>query len=107
MFARMADFSPAYRELLAFLGSLYYTDFNTVTYGLIQELLQEAGVAYTQGAYMSDVWPYTTPVLEIGFEVRQVTGHVNEVRLTFIGPEHLSDLAQQLTGMHLLTRRPG
>jgi hypothetical protein len=87
----MADFSPAYRQLLAFLESLSYTEFRTVTYSLVQGLLQEAGVASEQEGYILDVPPYTTPALDLRFQVVQATGHVNEVRLTFTAQEQLTD----------------
>lgn len=87
----MADFSPAYRQLLAFLGSLSYTDFSTIRYSLIQGLLQEASVTSTQVVYMLDIPPYTTPAIDLCFQVVQATGHVNEIRLTFTAQEQLTD----------------
>ena len=94
----MTDFSPAYRQLLSFLESLSYTDFRTVTYSMVQGQLQEAGVASEQEGYILDAPPYTTPALDLCFTVAQLTGHVNEIRLTFTAQG-------QLTDFHLRTSR--
>lgn len=87
----MARFSQGYRTLLAFIGSLSYTDFSTVSYALVVELLQEAEIAFEQDAYILDVPPYTTPGMDLCFELLQETGHRNAVRLTFTEQEGLSE----------------
>jgi hypothetical protein len=88
----MSHLSQPYRTLLGFLTSLCYTDFSTVTYADIIELLQEAGVTYTTEGMMLDKYPYTTVVLQIAFELIQETGHRNEVYLTVMPEGSLVDL---------------
>jgi hypothetical protein len=87
----MANFTPAYRNLLAFISSLSYTDFSTVSCSLIRELLQEATIAFKQEVYMVDAPPYTTPAIELCFRIAQETGHHNEIRLTFSAQEQLQE----------------
>lgn len=77
--------------MLAFIGSLSYTNFSTVSYSLVKELLQEAEIAFEQDAYIVDVPPYTTPGIDLCFELTQETGHLNAVRLTFTEKEKLSE----------------
>jgi hypothetical protein len=88
----MASTSPAYRTLLNFMSSLSYTDFSTLSYSLFEELLQAAEVDFEQNVYMLDVPPYTTPAIELCFEVSQQTGHRNKIRLTFTEQGELSEL---------------
>ena len=92
----MPHFTQSYRNLLAFIGSMSYTDFSTVHYSVVLGLLQEAGVVSEQEVYMVDVPPYTTPAIDLRFELRQETGHRNSIRLTFTAQE-------QLTEFHLRT----
>jgi hypothetical protein len=87
----MASPSQAYRTLLDFIGSLSYTDFSTIRYSLLEELLQEAGVAFEQDVYMLDIPPYTTPALDLCFDLSQQTGHRNKIRLTFTEQGELSE----------------
>lgn len=81
----MAHFSQGYRILLAFIGSLNYTDFGTISLTLVKELLQEAEIDFEQDAYIVDIPPYTTPGIDLCFELAQETGHRNEVRLRWSG----------------------
>jgi hypothetical protein len=90
----MASSSQAYRTLLDFIGSLSYTDFSTLRYSLFEELLQEAGVDFEQDAYMLDIPPYTTPVIELCFDLIQQTGHRNTIRLTFTEQGEQGELSE-------------
>jgi hypothetical protein len=90
----MPHFTQSYRNLLAFIGSMSYTDFSTVQYSVVVGLLQEAGVVSEQEVYMVDVPPYTTPAIDLRFELSQETGY--RIRLTFTAQE-------QLTEFHLRT----
>ena len=88
----MASTSQAYRTLLDFISSLSYTDFGPLSYSLFEELLQAAGVDFEQDVYILDVPPYTTPAIELRFELSQQTGHRNRIRLTFTEQGNLSEL---------------
>lgn len=88
--------TPAYRTLLAFVGSLTYTDFSTVQYAAIEALLQQTGVPFETEGFMVDVFPYTTPGEGITCELTQETGHRNRVYFTF-------DDQRLLTDFHLRT----
>ena len=74
--------NPHYQNLLGFITSLQYTDFSTIRYEDIVCLLQGAGVKYAEESYILDIHPYTTPGLDIIFEVVQTTGHRNKISLT-------------------------
>jgi hypothetical protein len=58
---------------------------------LTEALLQEARVDFEQDAYMLDIPPYTTPVIDLCFDVTQQTGHRNKIRLTFTEQGELSE----------------
>jgi hypothetical protein len=88
--------TPAYRTLLAFIGSLTYTDFSTVRYADIKALLQQAGVPFETEGFIVDVFPYTTSGEGITCELMQETGHRNRVYFTF-------DDQSLLTDFHLRT----
>jgi hypothetical protein len=87
----MPHFTQSYRNLLAFIGSMSYMDFSTVYYSVVLGLLQEAGVVSEQEVYMVDVPPYTTPAIDLRFELSQETGHRNSIRLTFTAQEQLAE----------------
>gem|GEM_PF-5390658 len=74
-----------------------YTDFSTVSYSLVTQLLQEASVAFEQDAYITDVFPYTTPAIDLCFELRQATGHRTKIRLTFTEQQELHELHLRTT----------
>jgi hypothetical protein len=93
----MADFTQAYRHLRAFIGSLSYTEFSTVSYSLVTGLLQEAGVTAEQEAYIVDEPPYTTPAIALRFQLVQDTGHRNQIQLTFTEQEQLVDFHLRTT----------
>ena len=80
----MTSPSHAYRTLRGFISSFSYL--------LFEELLQAAGVDFEQDVYMLDVLPYTTPAIELCFEVSQQTRHRNKIRLTFTEQGELSEL---------------
>jgi hypothetical protein len=65
----MADFSSSCRQLHAFLEKLSYSDFSTIPYPLVEDLLQEAGVTCKQEEHMLDVPPYATPVMDLRFKL--------------------------------------
>jgi hypothetical protein len=79
----MASPTQAYLTPLYFIGSLSHTDFSLISCSLFEELLQEARVAFEQDAYMLDIPPYTTPAIDQCFNLRQQTGHCNNIQLTF------------------------
>jgi len=54
------------------------------------------GVDFEPDVYMLDIPPYTTPAIELCFELSQQTGHLNKIRLTFTEQGELS-------GFHLRT----
>lgn len=44
-----------------------------------------------------DVFPYSTPAIDLCFELRQETGHRTKIRLTFTEQEELSELHLRTT----------
>ncbi|RZJ90993.1 MAG: hypothetical protein EOO60_08390 [Hymenobacter sp.] len=93
----MADFTQAYRHLRAFSESLSYTEFSTVSYSLITGVLQKARVTAEQEVYIVDEPPYTTPAIELRFQLVQDTGHKNQIRLTFTEQGKLVDFHLRTT----------
>lgn len=75
--------NPAYRSLLAFLVSLTYTDFNTITSDEVAGMLREAQVEYTLESYVVDRYPYTAYGPSIDCTLVQETGHQNSVNFSF------------------------
>jgi hypothetical protein len=74
---------PAYRSLLAFLVSLNYTDFSTITSDEVEVLLREAQVEYTLESYVVDRHPYTAYGPSIDCTLSQETGHQNRINFSF------------------------
>jgi hypothetical protein len=74
---------PAYRNLLAFIISLTYTDFSSITSDEVEVLLREAKVSYATEPYIMDKYPYTEYALCLECELVQETGHRNTVSFSF------------------------
>jgi hypothetical protein len=68
---------PAYRNLLAFIISLNYTDFSTITSDEVEALLREAEITYVTESYIMDRYPYIECALCLACELVQETGHRN------------------------------
>ncbi len=76
---------PAYRSLLAFIVSLNYTNFSTITSDEVEALLQEAETEYTTESYIVDKYPYTEFGLSLDCKLVQETGHQNQINFSFDG----------------------
>lgn len=75
--------NPAYRNLLAFIVSLSYTDFRTITCEEVEILLREAEVDYTIEGYVIDKYPYTAYGPSLDCKLIQETGHQNKLNFAF------------------------
>jgi hypothetical protein len=92
----MPNTTQSYRDLLAFLVSLYYTDFRLITIEQVIALLEQAQVPYERGGFVIDLPERQQDYgQELDFTVVQQSGHHNKIHLAFGGKEHLTDFHMQ------------
>ena len=80
----MPNTTPAYRNLLTLIGSLIYTDFETIDIDDFSEMLRQAGVEFERGAYaVSLPEKRETYGHELDFELVHQSGHRNKIHMDF------------------------
>lgn len=92
----MSNTTSSYRDLLAFIGSLIYTDFTTLPIEYLVDLLEQAQVPFVRGSYVVDLPErQQTYGQELDFTLVQPSGHHNKIHLDFNGEAHLTDFHLQ------------